>query len=157
VSSQGAEAAQFASPIGPEPNAKTNALRRFPDGGLSLPKESAESRITLEARGVADLLTADPLTRGRAVACQLPTKQRRLLDDVDGAGLQCRRRTLRLRRSNGSCTGLGQFCWRSSSDEANSSEQRNDETHRHLQWSDGTVPPGTEGYLATHCECDESG
>jgi hypothetical protein len=71
---------------------------------------------------VAELLMADPLTRGRAVACQLLTKQRRLPDDVDGAGL---RRSLRLRRSNASCTGLG------ASDEANSGEQRNNETHGH--------------------------
>ena len=72
---------------------------------------------------VAELLTADPLTGGRAVACQLLAKQRRLPDDVDGAG---RRRSLRLRRSNASCTGFG------TSDEANSGEQRNDETHRYL-------------------------
>jgi hypothetical protein len=55
--------------------------------------------ITLEAMSVAELLTADPLTRGRAVACQLLTKQRRLPDDVDGAGLRCRRRSLRLRQA----------------------------------------------------------
>src|SRR4029077_19191631 len=104
----------------------------------------AESTITLEAMSVADLQTADPLTRGRAVACQVLTTQRRPLDVVDGAGLRCRRRSLRLRRSNASCTGLG------SSDEANSGEQRNDETHRHTQKQsrDGTVPPGTAGYLA---------
>ena len=140
------------SPIGHERQAKTNTLRRFPDGGLSLPKGSAESTITSEAIGVADLLTANPLTRGRAVACQLLTKQRRLLDDVDGAGLRCRRRSLRLRRSNASCTGLG------SSDEANSGEQRNNDTHRYtLHGATAPCPPGTEGYLATHCESDESG
>jgi hypothetical protein len=32
------------------------------------------SRITLEAMGVAELPAADPLTGGRAVACQLLTK-----------------------------------------------------------------------------------
>jgi hypothetical protein len=42
--------------------------------GLWLPKGSAESMITLEAMSVAELLTADPLTRGRAVACQLLAK-----------------------------------------------------------------------------------
>ena len=105
---------------------ENNTLPRFPKGGLWLPKASAESMITLEAIGVAELPAADPLTGGlTVVACQLLRKQRRLPDDVDGAGLRCRRRSLRLRRSNASCTGLG------SSDEANSGEQRNDETHRH--------------------------
>jgi hypothetical protein len=42
--------------------------------------------ITLEAMGVAELLTADPLTCGRAVACQLLMKERRLPDDVYGVG-----------------------------------------------------------------------
>jgi hypothetical protein len=75
---------------------------------------------------VAELPAADPLTDGlTVVACQLLTKQRRLPDDVDGAGIQRRRRSLRLRRSSVSCTGLG------NSDEANSGEQRNDETHRY--------------------------
>jgi hypothetical protein len=95
---------------------------RFPKGGLWLPKGSAESTITLEAMSVAELLAADPLTRGRAVARQLLTKQRRLPDDVGGAGLRGRMRSLRLRRSNASCTGLG------SRYEANSGEQRNNET-----------------------------
>jgi hypothetical protein len=50
---------------------------------------------------------ADPLTGSlTVVACQLLTKQRRLPDDVDGAG---RRRSLSRRRSavsrNASCTG----------------------------------------------------
>jgi hypothetical protein len=94
---------------------------------------------------VAELLTADPLTRGRAVACQLLTKQRRLPDDVDCAGLRGRRRSLRLQRNNGS------------SDEANSGEQRNNDTHDALQCSDGTVPPETEGYLANAWLVDESG
>jgi hypothetical protein len=98
-----------------------------------------ESTITLEAMSVAELLIADPLTRGRAVACQFLTKQPRLPDDVDGAG---RSRSLRLQLSNACCTGLG------SSDEENSSEQRNDETHRTHSMSDGTVAPGAEGYLA---------
>ena len=73
--------------LGPEPYAKTNALPRFPKGGLWLPKGSAENTTTLEAMRVAELATADPLTRGRAVACQLLAKQRRLPDNVDGAGL----------------------------------------------------------------------
>jgi hypothetical protein len=109
---------------------------------------SAESTIALKAMSVAELPTADPLTGGRAVACQFLTKQRRLLDDVDGAGL----RGLRLRRNNASCTRLG------SSDEANGGEQRNNDTHRvHPPWSDGTVPPRTEGYLAKALQVDESG
>jgi hypothetical protein len=91
----------------------------FPREGFGRPKRSAESTIPLEAMSVAELLTADPLTCGRAVACQLLPKQRRLLDDVDAAGLWCRRRK---RRSKVSWTGLGQCPWRSSSDEANSGE-----------------------------------
>jgi hypothetical protein len=110
---------QIATSDRPEPYAETNALPRLPKGGLWLPKGSAESTITLEAMSVAELLVTVPLTRGRAVACQFLTKYRRPLDDVDGAGLRGRRRW----RSNASCTGLG------SSDEANSGEQRNDETH----------------------------
>jgi hypothetical protein len=58
---------------------------------------------------------------------------------------------MRLRRSNASCAGLG------GRDEANSGEQRNDETHRHPPWSDGTAPPVTEGYLANALLVDESG
>jgi hypothetical protein len=94
--------------------------------------------ITLEAMSVAELLMADPLARGRAVACQLLPKQRRLLDDVDGAGLWGRSR-------------LG------SGNEESSNEQRNDDTHRYPPWSDGTVPPVTEGYLANSLLVDESG
>jgi Helix-turn-helix domain of resolvase len=86
VRSLGAEAAKSPPQSVLSRRRKTNTLPRFPKGGLWLPKGSAESTITLEAMGVAELLTADPLTRGRAVACQLLTKQRRLLDDVDGAG-----------------------------------------------------------------------
>jgi hypothetical protein len=101
---------------------------------------------------VAELPASDPLTGGRAVACQLLTKQRRLPDDIDGAWLRCRRRSLRLRRNNASCAGLG------SSDEANGGDQRNDETHRvYPPGSDGTVPPRTEGYLANALLVDESG
>jgi hypothetical protein len=100
-----------------------NALPRFPKGGLRLPKGSAKSTITLEAMSVAELLAADPLARGRAVACQLLTGQRWLPDDVDGAGLRGRSRSLTLRRSNAGRTGGG------SGDEANSGEQRNDDTH----------------------------
>jgi hypothetical protein len=62
------------TPIGPQPQAQANALPRFPKGGLWLPKGPAESTITLEAMGVAELLIADPLTRGRAVPRQLLTK-----------------------------------------------------------------------------------
>jgi len=40
-------------------------------------------------------------------------------------------------------------------DEANSGEQRNNETHRHRPRSDGAVPE-TKGYLATHCGSGES-
>src|SRR5882724_13594031 len=98
----------------------------FRNGGLWLPKGSAESPITSEAIRVAELPAADPLTGGLAViACQLLTMQRRLPDNVDGAGLRGRRRSLRLRRSNVSCIGFG------SSNEANSGEQRNNDTHRH--------------------------
>jgi hypothetical protein len=39
--------------------------------------------------GVADLLIADPLTRGRAIAGQLLTQQRRMLDLVDYAQNLC--------------------------------------------------------------------
>src|SRR5215475_1317293 len=99
--------------------------------------------ITLEAMSIAELPTADPFTRGRAVACQLLTKQRRLPDDVGGAG---RRRSLRLRRTSASCTGLG------SRDEANSGEQRNSDTHRYTSnESDGTVPPGLRGISRMPC------
>ena len=62
------------TPIGPEHVSEYNALPRFPKGGLWLPKGSAEGTITLEAMSVEELLAADPLTRGRAVACQLLTK-----------------------------------------------------------------------------------
>jgi hypothetical protein len=41
--------------------------------------------ITLEAMGVAELLTADPLTRGRAVACQVLTKSMVLGSGAEGA------------------------------------------------------------------------
>jgi hypothetical protein len=72
------------------------------------------------------LPTANPLALGLAHAPSvLLAQRRRALDLVDGAGLRCRRRSLRLRRSNASCTGLG------SSDEANSGEQRNNDTHRY--------------------------
>jgi hypothetical protein len=79
---------------------------------------------------VAELLTADPLTRGRAVAGQLLMKRRRLPDDVDGAGLWGRSR-------------LG------SDNEESSGQQRNDDTHRCPPWSDGTVPPGPRGISRT--------
>jgi hypothetical protein len=65
------------------------------------------------------LPTANPLALGLAHAPSvLLAQRRRSLDLVDDAGL-------RGRRSNASCTGLG------SSDEANSGEQRNNDTHRH--------------------------
>src|SRR5215472_12327353 len=72
----------------------------FPREGFGCRRSRQKSTITLEAMSVAELPTADPLTRGRAVACQLLTKQRRLPDDVGGAGLRCRRCGLRLRHSN---------------------------------------------------------
>jgi hypothetical protein len=67
--------------------------------------------------------------------------------------------SVRLRRSNASCAGLG------SSDEADSGEQRNDETHgyppmerRHrAEPVPRPLPPGIEGYLANFCQSDESG
>jgi hypothetical protein len=72
-----------------------------------------------EAVCVAELPTADPLALGLAhPPGALFAQKRRLLNLVDNAGL-------RGRSSKASCTGL------SSSDEANSGEQRNDETHRH--------------------------
>src|SRR5215470_6631913 len=108
----------------------------FPREGFGCRRGRQKSMITLEAMSVAELPTADPLTRGRAVACQLLTKQRRLPDDVDGGGLRCRRCSLRLRRSNASCTGLG------SSDEANSGEQGNNDTHRYTLHR-ATAPSGT--------------
>jgi hypothetical protein len=43
-----------------------------------------EERLTLEAMSVAELLTADPLTHSRSVACLM--QSRRLFDDVDGTG-----------------------------------------------------------------------
>jgi hypothetical protein len=104
---------------------------------------SAEITITSEAIRVAELPAADPLTSGlTVVACQLLTKERRLLDDVDGAGLRCRRRSLRLRRSRASCAGFG------SSDEANSGEQRNDETHRYTLLERRHRAAGNQGSAA---------
>jgi hypothetical protein len=74
--------------------------------------------------GAAELLTVDPLAASGAVACELLTKQRPLPDDVDG----CRASVLKAQPEtatwHASCPDIG------SSDEANSSEQRNDETHR---------------------------
>jgi hypothetical protein len=61
---------QVATPIGPE-------NKHPPKGsqGRALAAEGpAESTITLEAMGVAELPAADPLACGRAVACQLLTK-----------------------------------------------------------------------------------
>jgi hypothetical protein len=46
----------------------------FPKEGFGCRRGSAESTFTLEAMGVAELLLADPLTGGRAVACQLLAK-----------------------------------------------------------------------------------
>jgi hypothetical protein len=88
-----------------------------------------------------------------------------LPDNVDGAGLWGRRRSLRLRRSMASSTGLGQYRWRSSSDEANSGEQRSSETHRHPPMErrhpaeplPRSLPPEIEGYLANASLVDESG
>jgi hypothetical protein len=57
----------------------------FPREGFGCRRVGRESMITLEAMGVAELLTADPLTRGRAVACQVLTKSMVLGSGAEGA------------------------------------------------------------------------
>jgi hypothetical protein len=56
--------------LGREPSAKQMPYQGFPKGGHLLPKGPAERAITLEAMSLTELLIADPLTRGRAVACR---------------------------------------------------------------------------------------
>jgi hypothetical protein len=58
----------------------------LPKGG----RQREYDYVNLKAVSIADLLIADPLTRGRAVASVLLTLQRRVLDLVDDARLRGR-------------------------------------------------------------------